>query len=256
MCNTVRDTGAFLRTQDCSGKKNVQAPNPTTVYLVCDHLLFRNGLRGLLRREGDVRVVGENPLTLDVADAIRETGAAVVLLAASAQERASGLAAQRLYRSLPDVAVIVVQMGNDYEDALAALRMGARGILDMNADATRLVSAIRHAITGEITITPKLATRLVADYAALTDGRRTTTRTAELSDREIDVMSLLAHGRTNQQIADQLVVSVHTVRAHLRSIMQKLGVKNRVQAARFALNSGIGGDVGGATAMQSRTAGR
>lgn len=216
---------------------------PIGLYLVCDHLLFRNGLRGLLRRESDVRIVGENHLTLEVADAIRETGAGVVLLAASAQERASGPAAQRLYRALPDVPVIVVLMGNDHEDALAALRMGARGILDMNADATRLVTAIRQAATGEITITPRLATRLVADYAALSGGRRGYVRAAELSDREIDVMSLLAHGRTNQQIADDLCVSVHTVRAHLRSIMQKLGVKNRVQAARYALSTGLGQSV-------------
>lgn len=218
----------------------VQDTHPIGLYLVCDHLLFRNGLRGLLRRENDVRIVGENHLTLDVSEAIRETGAGVVLLAASAQERASGPAAQRLYRALPGVPVIVVLMGNDHEDALAALRMGARGILDMNADASRLVTAIRQAATGEITITPRLATRLVADYAALSGGRRSSTRVAELSDREIDVMSLLAHGRTNQQIADALCVSVHTVRAHLRSIMHKLGVKNRVQAARYALNSGIG----------------
>ena len=214
--------------------------SPTSIYILCEHLLFRNGLRGILRREQDVHIAGEGALTLDSSAAIEAAGAGVVILSAASPGEASGPAAQRLYRSLADVPVIVVQMNDDNEDALAALRLGARGVLDMHADATRLLSAIRAVMSGEITIAPRLATRLVADYAALAQGKPANASGPALSDREIDVMALLAHGKTNQQIADSLCVSVHTVRAHLRSIMQKLGVKNRVQAARYALNSGLG----------------
>lgn len=209
------------------------------LFIVCDHVLFRNGLSRLLRREPDVQVAGESTLSLDLADTVQTVDVDVVLLAVHAPEMASGPAAQRLYRTLDDVPVIVLFMGADGEDALAALRLGARGILDQNTDGARLLASIRQAITGEITITPRLATRLVADYSAISSGRKDRVRDHELSDREIDVLALLALGRTNQQIADQLCVSVHTVRAHLRSVMQKLGVKNRVQAAAYALNSGI-----------------
>ena len=209
------------------------------LYLVCDHLLFRNGLTRLLRRETDVQIAGECTLSLGVADEVRAAQSDVVLLSVHAPNMVSGPAAQRLYRELGDVPVVILLMGDDSDEALAALRYGARGVLDKNTDGARLVTALRQSVSGEITITPRLATRLVADYAAVTSGRRPHTE-SELSSREIDVLALLALGDTNQQIADKLCVSVHTIRAHLRSVMQKLGVKNRVQAAAYALNSGLG----------------
>lgn len=210
------------------------------LYLVCDHLLFRTGLTRLLRREPDVHVVGECPLGLDAADQVRVADADVVLLSVDTPNTASAPAAQRLYRDLMNVPVVLLLMGDDGDDALAALRLGARGVLDKHTDGTRLVNALRQAVVGEITVTPRLATRLVAEYAAIATGRKPRPAESELSNREIDVLALLALGDTNQQIADKLCVSVHTVRAHLRSVMQKLGVKNRVQAAAYALNSGLG----------------
>ncbi|MHB8376683.1 MAG: LuxR C-terminal-related transcriptional regulator [Dehalococcoidia bacterium] len=214
------------------------------LYLVCDHLLFRNGLTRLLRREQDVHVVGECPLSLDAVDRVAAAASDVVLLSVHAPHMASGPAAQRLYRDLGRTPVVILLMGDDSDDALAALRLGARGVLDKNTDGERLVAALRQAVSGEITVTPRLATRLVADYAAIATGRKPRSGDSELSNREIDVLALLALGDTNQQIADKLCVSVHTVRAHLRSVMQKLGVKNRVQAATYALNSGLGGGQG------------
>jgi DNA-binding NarL/FixJ family response regulator len=222
------------------------------LYLVCDHLLFRNGLTRLLRREADVQLVGECALSLDAADQVRSGGPDVVLLSAHAPNLVSGPAAQRLYRDLGDVPVVILLMGDDSDEALAALRYGARGVLDKNTDGVRLVGALRQAVSGEITISSRLATRLVADYAAVTSGRRPHPE-SELSSREIDVLALLALGDTNQQIADKLCVSVHTIRAHLRSVMQKLGVKNRVQAAAYALNSGLGTSEPSYTAARSRS---
>ena len=121
--------------------------------------------------------------------------------------------------------------------------MGARGLLDENADDDILAVAIRDAHLGDITITPRMATQLVADYAALASSRRSPSRGNELSDREVEVLALLARGQTNQQIAQHLCLSVHTVRAHLRSVMQKIGVRNRVQAAAYAFNRGITSNV-------------
>jgi two-component system NarL family response regulator len=226
------------------------------LYLVCDHLLFRNGLTRLLRREADVQVVGECPLAPEAVERARSAEAHVVLLSVDSPHTANSTAAQRLYRELA-VPVVLLLIGDDGDDALAALRLGARGVLDKHTDGTRLVNALRQAVEGEITVTPRLATRLVAEYAAIATGRKPRPGDSELSQREIDVLALLALGDTNQQIADKLCVSVHTVRAHLRSVMQKLGVKNRVQAAAYALNSGLSaiheGSDAGAWRVRSRT---
>jgi DNA-binding NarL/FixJ family response regulator len=210
-----------------------------SLFLLSDHLLFRSGLNRLLRREPDVRVVGDCELSMEVAERIASSGADVALLSITDPRMAIGPAAQRLYRSMPDVPVVLLLMTEPTDEILEALQLGARGVLDRSADATRLVSAIKQTVAGEITLTPKLATRLVGEYAAVVSGRRTNTRVTHLSDREIEVLSLLAHGRTNQEIADALCLSVHTVRAHLRGVMQKLGVRNRVEAAAYALSSGI-----------------
>jgi DNA-binding NarL/FixJ family response regulator len=209
------------------------------LFLLSDHVLFRSGLNRLLRREPDVRVVGDCELTIDVSDAIARSGADVALLSITDPRMAVGPAAQRLYRSLPNTPVVLLLMADPTDEVLEALQLGARGVLDRSADAAKLIGALKQTVAGEITLTPRLATRLVGEYAAVTAGKRPGPRGTHLSDREIEVLTLLARGETNQEIAEQLCLSVHTVRAHLRGVMQKLGVRNRVEAAAYALSSGM-----------------
>jgi len=216
------------------------------VFIIGDHVLIRTAVAGLLKRQHDIRVAGDSDLTSDVVNQVEQSGATVVLFLANDEAKAIGEEARRLYDGLAGVPVIVVLHGGpDTGRAVEALRMGARGLLDKNADGERLAEAIREAQLGEITIMPRFATHLVEGYAALASSKRGPFRDG-LSQREIDVLGLLARGQTNQQIAEQLSLSVHTVRAHLRSVMQKLGARNRVQAAAYAVNHGLDGAAPGA----------
>ena len=119
-----------------------------------------------------------------------------------------------------------------------------RGITDRNVDGARLLESLRDVLSGEIVLSQRLASHLVGEYvASLTDERTQGLRTAQksgvLSDREREVLARLARGETNRLIGDGMYISIHTVRAHVRSLMQKLNVANRVQAATYAFEHGL-----------------
>jgi DNA-binding NarL/FixJ family response regulator len=213
------------------------------LYIVCDHLLLRLAIRRLFDQVADIRRVGDGDLTARTASSAIGADANVVLFIANAA-RTRGFDAQRLYRAMGEVPVVVLPTDDDVEGSLPLLRLGVRTILDRNTDGAQLFVAIRQAVLGEITIPPRLAAMLVADYAAISSGRRGPSHDVILSDREMDVLAELSHGKSNREIAEALCLSVHTVRSHLRSVMQKLRLKNRVQVATYAVNSGIRGSHG------------
>jgi DNA-binding NarL/FixJ family response regulator len=140
---------------------------------------------------------------------------------------------------------VLLNLADDDERLLDALALGVRGIIDKNADGARLTESIREVLAGEITISKRLASRLVVEYVTAYGGdrprraARSASRNGDLSDRELEVLSRLARGESNRRIAERMFISVHTVRAHVRSLMQKLHVQNRVQAATYALKHGL-----------------
>jgi DNA-binding NarL/FixJ family response regulator len=139
---------------------------------------------------------------------------------------------------------VLLNLADDDERLLDALALGVRGIIDKNADGARLTESIREVLAGEITISKRLASRLVLEYVTSNGERprkvgRGGSRSGELSERELEVLSRLARGESNRRIAERMFISVHTVRAHVRSLMQKLHVQNRVQAATYALKHGL-----------------
>jgi DNA-binding NarL/FixJ family response regulator len=151
---------------------------------------------------------------------------------------------REIYAELGDTPVVLLNLADDDERLLDALALGVRGIIDKNADGARLIESIREVLSGEITISKRLASRLVVEYVTANGerprkGGRSQSRNGELSERELEVLSRLARGESNRRIAERMFISVHTVRAHVRSLMQKLHVQNRVQAATYALKHGL-----------------
>jgi two-component system NarL family response regulator len=170
----------------------------------------------------------------------------IVLIAVDSAETAVSTPMCETYASLRDqgTPAVLLNLADDDERLLDALAVGVRGIIEKNADGAHLVASLNEVISGEITISKRLASRLVIEYVSSAGERRGRSargmaKNGDLSERELDVLSRLARGESNREIAGRMFISVHTVRAHVRSLMQKLHVHNRVQAATYALEHGL-----------------
>jgi DNA-binding NarL/FixJ family response regulator len=233
-----------------------------SVLIACDHGLVRHALSSLLRRQSGVEVAAECAVTSQLADLARTRSAQVVLMAVDSAETAVSPRVRALYRDLGEIPVVLLNLTDDDERLLDALAMGVRGIIDKNADGARLIETLREVLNGEITISKRLASRLVLEYMTAQGGerprkpQRPSGRSSELSERELEVLSRLARGESNRKIAERMYISVHTVRAHVRSLMSKLHVQNRVQAATYALRHGLVAPPGPEAAAGEAVAGR
>ena len=201
-----------------------------TIVLADDHSVVRTGLRMLLEAEPDMQVVAEAG---DVDAARRYVlghKPSVLVLDLNMPGGSSLEAIPTVAEISPDTAVVVLTMQEDPAFARAALQAGARGYVLKHAAGAELVQAIRAAAGGGTWLNPDLGARM----AAAPDGP--TGPLAELSDREIEVLRLIALGHTNNEIAEQLYLSVRTVETHRARIHQKLGVSTRAELVRYALD--------------------
>ena len=208
------------------------------IAVVGDHKLASTGITALLGREDGFTTSG--PFSFDDwRDALSENPPDVVLLVSRRRGAVTNQLA-RLREALPEARTVFVSLVDDDEALLSALQAGVEGALDINADAAFLVGALRDVMRGEIVISRPVARRLVGEYSALASGSAPSTNHRRvLTPREIGILRLIAEGESNKAIARQLSISEHTVRAHARSIMRKLEVANRVQAAAVALRTGL-----------------
>jgi two-component system response regulator NreC len=201
-----------------------------TIVLADDHSVVRSGLRMLLEAESDMEVVAEAG---DVEAAQRYVlghKPAVLVLDLNMPGGSSLDAIPRLAERSPETAVVVLTMQQDPAFAREALRAGARGYVVKHAAGEELVQAIRAAAGGGTWLNPELGARM----AAAPEGP--TGALAELSEREIEVLRLIALGHTNGEIAERLYLSVRTVETHRARIQQKLGSSTRAELVRYALD--------------------
>lgn len=232
----------MLRVSACVGASSAHAsevPRSVRVLVVDDHDLFRMGLRDLLEDEG-----------FEVADAVSGEAAIrrlpgfrpdVVVMDVNMPGLSGIEAAQRVTETMPGVAVLMLSVAGEIESVLDAIRAGASGYLLKDASLEDIVEGIRLAATGHSALAPRVASRLVTEVRA-TDRRRSPTRPAvpeHFSDRERDVLRLLAGGHDNRAIAERLYLSPSTVKNHVSHLLEKLGVDNRVQAAAYAIRHGL-----------------
>lgn len=210
------------------------------VFLADDHTVLRAGLRMLLDAEADIKVVGE---AADGEEAVRRIGDSEpdVVLMDITMPGMDGLEATRqIGKKYPDVRVLVLTMHEDLSYLRQFLRAGAKGYVAKKAVDTELTAAIRSVFRGEVYIHPSLAQPLVAELLgeapsreAVTDGE------VHLTERELEVLALIANGYTNQQAAERLFISVKTIESHRAHIMTKLGIRNRAELVRYAIGKGL-----------------
>lgn len=209
---------------------------PIALALIDDHAMVREGLRSVLEREPDIRVVGEAGRAAEAMAMVERTGPSVVLLdlKLSAAPGFEGLdLCAALTRAHPELAVLVLT--TTLEDALVvtALRNGARGYVVKEVDTSELLRAIRAVHSGENAFDPASSSAMVRGLSSPT-GQAARGLTA----REAEVLSLLARGLSNKEIARQLVVAEATAKFHVANIMRKLGVARRSEAVYVASQAG------------------
>jgi DNA-binding NarL/FixJ family response regulator len=211
--------------------------DPLRVLIVDDHPLFRDGMRGLLDSVEDTQVVGEAATGEDAVAQARALQPDVILMDLNMPGTLNGIEATRhIVQDSPRANVLVVTMYEDDESVFAALRAGARGYVLKGASQTETLRAIRGVGNGEAIFGPGIAERVMRYFAGPPPVNHVF---PELTERELELLRLIAQGRTNQEIADALVLSLKTVRNHVSNICGKLQVADRAQAVIRARDAGL-----------------
>ena len=205
------------------------------VVLIDDHAVVRSGLRLLLDAQDDIEVVGEGGNAQDAVFRARALKPEVILLDVVMPGESGIEVVPKLLKESPDTKILVLSMQDDPSYVREAFAAGAQGYVLKEAADEEVVSAIREVAAGGSYVHPALGARMVAAEAA----ERAAADADPLSDREREVLRLLALGHTNQEIASRLYISVRTAESHRAHIMQKLRLSTRAELVRYAISNGL-----------------
>jgi NarL family two-component system response regulator LiaR len=210
---------------------------PITVMIVDDHEMVRQGARGYLEAQPDITVVAEAESGSEAVKLAREVVPDVVLMDLVMPEM-DGVEATRKVKDIsPRTQIIVLTSYHQDEHVFPALQAGAISYLLKDVKAKELVAAIQQAARGEATLHPRVAARLIRQVRSGEPDK--SSPFTELTEREMEVLTLIAKGYTNQKIAEDLVISIGTVKGHVSNILSKLHLADRTQAAVYAWQEGI-----------------
>ena len=216
-----------------------ETTEPINVVLVDDHELFRGGLREILEDQG-VHVVGEAPDGERGVELVADLAPDVAVMDLNMPGMGGVEATRQIGTRMPATNVLVLTISSDDDSIMQAMLAGASGYMLKDAAVEELVAGIRAAAAGESSISPKIAAKVLAWIREGRAEQQTPPAThAELSDREVEVLRLLAAGKGNAEIAQELFISPKTVKNHIASILVKLQIENRIQAAVYAVKAGI-----------------
>jgi len=219
---------------------NIQ-PRRRRVVIVDDHTLFRDGLRAILSMEDDFEVIADVESAEDIVELMWETKPDVLLLDIR-MPQGSGLdAVPAVVRISPNTTVIILTACDEMEEHVRAFKLGARGVVLKDSARQTLVQAIRSVCRGETWMDPRMRGVLVAELARSGSGgdELAIDRDDGLTDRELEIVRLVAAGKKNKEVADLLAISERTVRTNLTSVFQKLGVRDRIGLVMYALRHGL-----------------
>ena len=207
--------------------------------LVDDHEVVRSGLRMLLENQADLKILGEADTGKQALEMVETLNPDVVIMDITLPDISGIEATRRIKEAHPDVAVVALTIHEDQQYFFEMLQAGASGYVPKRAAPDDLITAIHAAHRGEMYIYPSLAKLLVGDFLSRSgeDGAKETMN--DLTPRESEVLSLLAEGKTNDEIADLLTISVHTVARHRENLMGKLGLHSRSELVKYAIRKGL-----------------
>ncbi|NWC58049.1 response regulator [Pseudomonas veronii] len=200
-----------------------------------DHTIMREGLKQLFMLVADVRVVAEAESGTQVIELLRQVEIDLLLLDMNMPGISGEILIARLHTQYPELPILVLSMHNEIHIAQRALRAGALGYLTKDRDPETLLVAMRRVASGQRYLDPALAEQI----ALQSSGLKQQTYVESLSDREFQILRLLAHGMSVNQIAEQLVISNKTVSTHKTRLMEKMGFGSTADIVRFAMTLGI-----------------
>ena len=207
------------------------------VLIADDHKLFRQGLISLIKTRDDlVKVIGEAETGTEaiwLADRLRPD---IILMDIYMPEKNGIEATREIREKFPEIAIVILTSSESDEHLREAVSLGISGYLLKNLDGEELFELLAGIERGEAAMTRAMAARLLKNAA---DARAGTPEDDSLTGRELEVLRLVSRGESNQQIADKLVISVNTVKSHLKNILSKLQLENRTQVAAYALERGL-----------------
>ena len=228
------DTGVTSGTSSTGG--------PIRVLIADDQMMVRQGFTVLLNAEPDLEVVGQAVDGLDAVSRVAEKLPDVVLMDIRMPELGGIEATRRITAAHPEIRVLVLTTFDLDEYVYEALRAGASGFLLKDASADQLAEAVRVVAAGDALLAPGVTRRLIAEFSRLSGEpprAPSMRRVRDLTERETEVLALIAQGLSNAEIAGQLVVAEQTVKTHVGRILVKLGARDRTQAAVFAYETGL-----------------
>ncbi|MDP9241562.1 MAG: response regulator transcription factor [Actinomycetota bacterium] len=218
-------------------KETASEPDKLRVMVVDDHALFRRGLQMVLDDEGDLELVGEAADGAEAVERAQELMPDVVLMDVRMPRRSGIEAARELKDVLPHAKILMLTISDDEADLYDAIKAGASGYLLKEIPIEEVADAIRSVWAGQSRISPSMASKLLSEFATMSkraDEPRSVPA-PKLTDRELEVLQLVAQGMNNRDIAKQLFISENTVKNHIRNILEKLHLHSRMEAVRYAV---------------------
>ena len=222
-----------------SGPVDSPASDPIRALIVDDHALFRRGLEMVLAAEDDIELVGE---ASDGAEAVQKAGESLpdVVLMDIRMPKSSGIEACRAMKEVaPSSKIVMLTISDEEEDLFEAIRAGASGYLLKDIPLDEVADVVRAVHGGQSLINPSMAAKLLTEFAALNkrdqEERAEQVPAPKLTDREMQVLKLVAKGMNNRDIAKELFISENTVKNHVRNILEKLQIHSRMEAVMIAV---------------------
>jgi two-component system nitrate/nitrite response regulator NarL len=213
---------------------------PVRVLLVDDHILFRKGIAKLLASQRDMEVVGEAGNGQEALDQARELMPDLILMDIAMPGMSGRQATRVIKEEMPYVKIVMLTVSERDTDLFEAIRSGADGYLLKDLEPEELFRLCRGVFRGEAPLSPLMAAKILREFSSLGEVRAEAIGPgSNLTPREIEVLELIVKGQTNREIAETLCVAESTVKNHLRNILAKLHLKNRVQAAAYAVREGL-----------------
>lgn len=209
------------------------------VLVVDDHTIVRDGICALLALVGDIEVVGEAVNGSEALKMVAELKPDVVLMDIAMPIMGGLEATRRITREFPKTRVLVITQHDDKEYVFPVIESGASGLISKAAASSELAAGIRSVFQGDSFLSPSVAKLLVENYQKIAKERNHLDPYNQLTEREREVLKLLAEGFSTQEMADMLVITRKTVEGHKTNLMTKLGIHNRIDLVKYALRRGI-----------------